>query len=108
MESIVSLIIGVVVILMGISHSKGNLSLLHSYHRNRVREEDKIPYGKMLALGFFIIGGALLITGGLGFFQASLPETLYSILHNVVLIGGLVCGCGIVFFAMFKYNKGIF
>ena len=108
MESIVSLIIGVVVVLMGISHRKGNLSLLHSYHRNRVREEDKIPYGKRLGLGMFIIGGALLIAGGLGFFKASLSETLYSILHNVILIGGLVVGCGIVFSAMFKYNKGIF
>ena len=108
MESIASIIIGVVVILMGISHRKGNISLLHSYHRNRVKEEDKIPYGKLLGLGMFIIGGTLMVVGGLTFAEASIAENIYSILRNVVLIGGLAAGCGVVFFAMFKYNKGIF
>ena len=36
MESIVTAIIGIVCIIIGISHRKGNISLLHSYHRNRV------------------------------------------------------------------------
>ena len=40
MENFAAIAIGIVCILLGISHRKGNLSALHSYHRKRVKEED--------------------------------------------------------------------
>lgn len=43
---IVTFIIGVVCIILGISNMRGNISSLHSYHRHRVSEEDRIPFGK--------------------------------------------------------------
>ncbi|MBQ1955737.1 MAG: hypothetical protein II350_08380 [Clostridia bacterium] len=108
MESIITAIIGIVCIVIGISNRKGNISLLHSYHRKRVPEEDRIPFGKLVGLGMIIIGIALTIGGGLNFAAVSLQENLYSILGTVVMVAGLISGLGVSFFAMFKYNKGIF
>ena len=108
MESIVSAIIGVVCIIIGISNRKGNISSLHSYHRKRVSEEDRLPFGKMVGLGMMIIGIALILMGGLSFMATVLQESLYSIIGTVTLMVGIVAGLGISFYAMIKYNKGIF
>lgn len=108
MDSIISAIIGVVCIIIGTSNRKGNISLLHSYHRKRVSEEDRLPFGKMVGLGMIIIGIALIIMGVLSFIANSLQESIYSIIGTVILIVGLAVGSGISFYAMIKYNKGIF
>ena len=108
MESIITAVIGIVCIVIGISNRKGNISLLHSYHRKRVSEEDRIPFGKLVGLGMIIIGTSLTIGGGLNFAAVSLQENLYSILGTVVMVAGLISGLCVSFFAMFKYNKGIF
>ena len=55
-----------------------------------------------------IIGISLLFMGGLSFIANSLQESIYSIIGIVILIVGLVVGLGISFYAMIKYNKGIF
>ena len=36
MEHLVTAIIGIICIVIGIMNRKGNVSMLHSYHRNRV------------------------------------------------------------------------
>ena len=41
---IVSALVGIVCIVLGVSNMKGNISSLHSYHRNRVSEEDRILF----------------------------------------------------------------
>lgn len=45
-EFIIQIIIGLIIIIIGILNMKGNISLLHSYHRKRVKKEDIIPFGK--------------------------------------------------------------
>lgn len=107
MEGIVSAILGIVIIVLGILHTKGNLSLLHSYHKERVAEEDKAPFGKLVGLGTIIVGATLVVTGGLSVASSILTIDL-SIISTVVLVVGLVVGLGINFYAMIKYNKGIF
>ena len=52
----VSFIVGVVCIILGISNMRGNISSLHEYHRHRVCEADRIPFGKQVGLGTIIIG----------------------------------------------------
>ena len=44
---IVSALVGIVCIVLGVSNMKGNISSLHSYHRNRVSEEDRILFVRM-------------------------------------------------------------
>ena len=41
-EFIIQIIIGLIIIIIGILNMKGNISLLHSYHRKRVKKEDII------------------------------------------------------------------
>ena len=43
---IFAIALGIVCILIGLSNRKGNIETLHSYHRSRVSEEDRIPFGK--------------------------------------------------------------
>ena len=54
--NIVTFLVGVVCIVLGISNMRGNISSLHSYHRSRVSEEDRIPFGKQVGLGTIIVG----------------------------------------------------
>ncbi len=108
MENIFIIIIGVVFIIIGIINRTGNISLLHSYHRKRVSEEDKLPLGKLVGLGMLIIGGSLIIFGVLGFIEKATQNNIIFIIRHIVLFVGLVLGLVITLYAINKYNKGIF
>ena len=40
MEFVMQIVIGLVLIVLGVSNRKGNISSLHSYHIKRIKEED--------------------------------------------------------------------
>ena len=105
---IVTAIVGIICIIIGISNRKGNIETLHSYHRKRVTEEDRIPFGKLVGLGMIIIGISLIINGGLSYAGALLENDILIFTATGILIAGLVAGLWISFYAMIKYNKGIF
>ena len=84
MEFIVPFIVGVILIVLGISNMRGNVSSLHSYHRHRVSEEDRIPFGKQVGLGTVIIGVGIII------FSILSAITLYTENNIFVLIGTAV------------------
>ena len=107
-DSTAFVIIGAISILLGIINCTGNISTLHYYHRKRVSEEDRLPFGRMVGLGTIIIGISLIVAGVMFFIATRLETDVYSIIGTAILIAGLVVGCGITFFAMIKYNKGIF
>ena len=107
-ESIISLVLGVIVIILGLSNLKGNISSLHFYHRYRVSEQDRMPFGKMVGLGTIIIGVAISLYGFLTMLEKVMDRRVYADIGMVILILGLVVGLGISFYAMIKYNKGIF
>lgn len=108
MENIGAAIIGIVCLVIGILNRKGNISTLHAYHRNRVSEEDKIPFGKLVGLGTIIIGIALLIFSLLSYLATAQQNSLYLTIGYAIMGTGFVIGMGISFYAMIKYNKGIF
>ena len=108
MENVLLALIGMLCIHIGISNRKGDISLLHSYHRKRVTEEDRLPFGKKVGLGMITVGVTMILTGCLFFIARHLQNGVYSTIGNVVLIVGLVLGLGISFYAILKYNKGIF
>ena len=103
-----SVIFGVICIFIGLLNRKGNISMLHAYHRKRVSEEDRLPFGKMVGLGMIIIGIGLIFAAVLFCLFVYLQENVYSIAGNVVLGIGFAVGLIINFYAMKKYNKGIF
>ena len=100
-EFIIQIIIGLALIVVGIFNMKGKISLLHSYHRKRVKEEDVIPFGKKVGIGSIIIGITIIIAGTFSILN-------YTYISNVILGIGLIIGCILIFYAMLKYNKGIF
>lgn len=108
MEALVTAIVGVICIVIGILHTKGNISLLHSYHTKRVSEEDKLPFSKKIGLGTIIIGVSLVLAGGFAFLSTKLDINTLFIISNVILAVGFIVGFGIILYALIKYNKGIF
>ena len=106
--AIMPIIIGIVIIILGIINYKGNISTLHSYHRNRVAPEDVLPFGRLVGIGTIIIGISIIIMGALTLCSLILEKDIYTIIGTAVLIVGLVVGISITFYAMIKYNKGIF
>ena len=105
---IVSILVGIICIVLGILNTKGNISSLHSYHRARVKEEDKLPFGKLVGTGMIIIGSSLNVFGALSLVTELTSKLLYILIGTVFLTVGLVVGLVITFYAMKKYNKGIF
>lgn len=107
-SSIVTFLVGVVCIALGISNMRGNISTLHSYHRSRVSEEDRIPFGKQVGLGTVLVGMGVIIFGILSAVTLYTEKDIFVLIGTAVLIGSIVAGLVISFKAMIKYNKGIF
>ena len=106
--NIVTFFVGVVCILLGISNMRGNISSLHSYHRSRVSEEDRIPFGKQVGLGTIIVGIGIIVFSVLSSVTLYTENDIFILVGTAVLIIGIILGLVISFRAMIKYNKGIF
>ena len=103
-----TIVFGIIISVLGIINMTGNISSLHWYHRQRVTEENKKPFGKLVGLGTLIIGIALILFGALYLiFEITYNEVFLSI-GTVELIAGAVIDLIVSFYAMIKYNKGIF
>ena len=105
---IVTAIVGIVCIALGISNRKGNINSLHSYHRERVKEEDRLPFGKAVGLGMIIVGVSLIVYGVFTAAAILADITALTFVGMVIMGIGFAVGIAIAFWAMKKYNKGIF
>ena len=105
---IVTLALGILLCVIGVVNTTGNVTSLHSYHRKRVSQEDMKPFGILVGIGTIIIGLAIAALGILLYVHERTEIKAYAIAGTVTVISGLVVGLGISFFAMIKYNKGIF
>ena len=106
--NIVTLLVGIVCIVLGISNIRGNISSLHSYHRYRVSEEDRIPFGKQVGLGTIIVGIGIIVFSILSSITLYTENNIFIVVGTAFLIVGIILGLVISFRAMIKYNKGIF
>ena len=106
--NIVTLLVGIVCIVLGISNIRGNISSLHSYHRYRVSEEDRIPFGKQVGLGTMIVGIGIIVFSILSSITLYTENNIFIVVGTAFLIVGIILGLVISFRAMIKYNKGIF
>ncbi len=105
---IVTILIGVVCVILGISNYKGNIESLHSYHRKRVSEEDRIPFGRMVGGGTIIIGCGIILCGSLSAVTVFTENKAFMAVGTGIMAVSLVIGLCMSFYAMIKYNKGIF
>lgn len=105
---ITSTVLGFILCVLGCMNMKGNISSLHWYHRQRVTEENRKPFGKLVGLGTLMIGVAIILFGILFWiYEVALMEWLI-IMGSIILGVGIIAGLGLSFYAMIKYNKGIF
>ena len=102
------IILGIIISILGFSNMKGNISSIHWYHRKRITEENRLPFGRMIGLGTIICGVSIVIHGCLSFLAEKTQIDLFTIIGSVILVIGLVIGLALSLYAMIKYNKGIF
>ena len=105
---ITTAILGIIISALGIMNMKGNISSLHWYHRYRVTEAGRKPFGKLVGLGTLMIGVSMILFGILFYIFEVTQIEIFVILAAVELIAAIVAGLAISFYAMIKYNKGIF
>ena len=105
---IVALLVGIVCIILGISNMRGNISSLHSYHRHRVSEENRLPFGKKVGLGTITIGIGIFVFSCLSATTLYTENEVYILVGSAIMIISIIVGLVISFYAMIKYNKGIF
>ena len=105
---IIAFLVGVVCVILGISNMRGNISSIHSYHRHRVSEEDRIPFGRMVGLGTIIVGIGIIIFSVLSAIALYTKADALIIISTVALIACIIVGLAVSIYALIKYNKGIF
>lgn len=102
------IIIGIFISILGVSNMKDNISSIHWYHRKRITDENRLPFGRMIGLGTIICGVSIVIFGCLSFAAVKTQIDLFTIIGTVIVVVGLVIGLALSLYAMIKYNKGIF
>ena len=100
--------VGVILSILGAVNMTGNISSIHWYHRKRVTEENRKPFGRLVGLGTILIGISIILYGALLFAFEKTRIGGLMIAATAILIVGLVTGLALNFYAMIKYNKGIF
>ena len=101
-------LLGILISVLGIINMAGNISSLHWYHRQRVTEENRKPFGKLVGLGTLIIGIAMIVFGILFLIFEKTQINVLLVVGVIELIVGIIAGMIISFYAMNKYNGGIF
>ena len=107
-ELITTSLVGLVAVVLGIINMTGNISSVHEYHRKRVSEENRKPFGRLVGLGTVLIGVSVIVFGAFLFVFGKTEIWSLMIIGNVALLAGMVAGLAISFYAMKKYNGGIF
>ena len=103
-----AIIVGVICIVLGIRNMRGNISSLHSYHRHRISEEDRAIFGRKVGIGTVITGASICVMGIMQALAEYTATPILATVGTVVLIVGLIVGLGLSFYAIIKYNKGLF
>ena len=107
-SALMPVLLGVLIIGLGISNMKGNISSIHWYHRQRVTEADRIPFGKAVGLGTIIMGAGIAVLGCLIFVAEKTQNHLFMIIGSIIVVAVIIVGLAICFRAMIKYNQSIF
>ena len=100
--------LGILVSILGIINMTGNISSLHWYHRQRVTEEKRKPFGKLVGLGTLIIGLSMIVFGILFLIFEQTQLQAFVVIGVIELIVSIIVGMFVSFYAMKKYNGGIF
>ena len=109
MEQIFPLIfVGILLIVIGILNMRGNISTLKRRHRRRVAPEDLKPFAKLIGIGTIVIGIGILLMSLFAFLSENMENPALTTVGATLLIASAVVGLVLQFYAVIKYNHGIF
>ena len=97
--TIIISLIGIICIILGyLMWKKEKISLLHSYHYDKVSEEDKKAFCAISGIGILFIGIGLLVTGIIiGITDSALSFIAFAV--------GFVVGLVMLIYAGARYNR---
>lgn len=95
------LILGILLLILGITNIRGNIASIHWYNRRKVTEKDRPKYGRWVGAGTCIIGGSLVLS-------ALLELAFQSEVFDYIIMAGCVIGLAAILYGQLRYNKGIF
>ena len=101
-------LVGVLICYFAVRNIKGDISSLHSYHRARVSEENVKPFGKLVGIGTLLCGISVIQFAILQLVTELTKNDLFVIVGTFLLFILLTMGMIVSFYAMKKYNGGIF
>ena len=107
-EYLLMLFVGAFVCVLGVLNARGHIESLHWYHRRRVLPEDVKPFGRLVGSGTVIIGVSLVLCSVVYMLAKYFALDFLYIVGLAEVIVSVVVGLALIFFAMIKYNKGIF
>ena len=93
--------IGAMLIALGIFNMCGNIASIHWYNRRKVTKENQKVYCFIVGLGTLIVGAGL-IAAGIIQVLIGMEESAF------VTVGSMLAGIGLILYAQFKYNRGLF
>ena len=104
---IITIVVGVIICFLAVRNMRGDVSSLHSYHRNNVKEEDIKPFGKLVGIGTLLCGISIILFSILQAVTLITGNDVFTIVGTFVMFIGLTVGIIITFYAMKKYNGSI-
>jgi len=105
---VMPVVLGILIAALGICNMRGNINSIHWYHRQRVAEEDKKAFGKLMGLGTILCGSGIILFGIASLIAEITKVPVFITLGSAALVLCLIIGLGTSLYAMLKYNKGIF
>lgn len=92
-------VIGIVLLILGLLvWKKEKINILHDYHVDKVRPEDRAAFCKLSGIGIVLIGAGLILTAAV----FALTESVHSFL---VFAAGMAAGLALLITAGVKYNR---
>lgn len=102
------IILGLLFVGIGISNMMGNISSLHSYHRNKVAPEDVKPLGRCVGIGMMLCAVGCITFGVLDIIARLAANEALTLIGTAVMMVMIIAGCVISIASIIKYNKGLF
>ena len=103
--TMIMLAVSTAFIWLGIRISRGEISLIHDYHRKNVKEEAKAAYGKAFSKGLFGMAASMTGSGVAALFGDSRPVMTASL---AILFLGFAVSIALLLRVQKKYNGGVF
>lgn len=82
---------------------RGNIALIHAYHRTHVKEADRRQYGKSFSKGLLVLAASLACSGGIALWGTATSIVMTAI---SVLFIGLLASFIVIARVQKKFNGG--